>query len=281
MGDQDGSGQEQPRDDPKDLVQAGAYLGRDQGEPSGFGSQFEGERVRSHPDHHRPPAAGHDQGPGQEHCSRLLGNRGRLTCQKGFIRLHVTAIQELHVSSHLFPGAEQDDVIRNQGLRQDQPRAAVPDDPAFGRVENGQPVQGLLGAVFLDDSDQGIPQRREAKERIPPLVQHQQQDKAAHHDGVEERQDVRPDNIPRAAACCPGDAVDPARVGAYQDLGGAESVQPRLFRRSTGTHVAPGAFPCLKHHVERKARPSRVMPGLLQPGDDRGAGRLGQDAVRR
>jgi hypothetical protein len=74
-------------------------------------------------------------------------------------------------------------------------------------TKNGQPVQGLLRPVFLDDANHGVAGSGKAEQCVLPLTQDQQQEKARADDGIEERENVGSKDLPQAAAGGVRDAV--------------------------------------------------------------------------
>ncbi len=178
--------------------------------------------VRPHLVHPGPALAGDDEAAGQQLVPRLLGDGVRLAGDEGLVHLHLPG-EDRPVRRDLAAGGELYHVLPHQLIHRQIPDLSVPDDPHLGRGEEGQLLDGALGAQLLDDADDGVGRHDEEEGHVLP-VPHQQQAHRQHHENqVEVGEDVLPDDLLVAFGGRLHRAVVPAGLRQGPGLGGGEA----------------------------------------------------------
>lgn len=203
-------------------------------------------------------AAGHDGVPG------ALDDRVGLAGEQGLVDLQAVGLHDLAVDHHLVAGAQFDDVVEHDLRGGHRDGGPVPPDRGPGLADDGQAVQGLLGAPLLDDADRGVRDDDEAEQAVLDRPHDQDDQEQPADDRVEPREDIRPYDFGHRARRPYGYVVD---LPARDPFGDLRCGQPG-FRGHFGAHAIRHEFDgtCRSAPAPLEIRPFRDIQGYLGVG---------------
>ncbi|GAA3096907.1 hypothetical protein GCM10020254_47760 [Streptomyces goshikiensis] len=202
----------------------------DEREPGGLLGQLGGVGLAADLGGGEGAAAGDDEGAGHDGVAGLLQDGVGLAGEQGLVDLQAVGLADGAVDDDLVAGAEFDDVVEDDLGGGDLGGRAVAADAGFGLADDGEAVQGLLGAQLLDDADAGVGDDHVAEEAVLDRRDDEHDHPQDADDGVEPGEDVGADDVGGRAAAADGDVVDVAAGDALGDLGSAQPAGPEPRR---------------------------------------------------
>ena len=166
-----------------------------------------------------------DDRSGQEVVAPPLVHGVGFPGEHGLVDLQPALAADHGIRRDLVTRPQHQEVVEHDLALCDLRVGTVPTHPGEGRMEQREPVEGDLGADLLVAADQRVEDRREAEERILPMAEQQKDGEARDHDAVEQREDVRADDVPPGAAGGRLEGVRLPRGRPLRDLGRTESVE--------------------------------------------------------
>ena len=224
----------------QEAVDALHQLGADAGELAGFGGQLARVGVFAH---RRGPVgsrARHNEAAREHPRAGLLFDRLGLAGQQRLVELEPARLDNSAVGHDLVAGAQDDQVVQDHGLERHLLRGPVADDGGSWSVEDGQAVQGALGAHLLDDANQRVGDQHDAEEGVLRMPHRQDHDQQGAEEEVEAGQEVGPQDLAEAAAGVLAAGIGAALGHALGDFRAAQASQG-LHQRVPGG--VPGVGP--------------------------------------
>ncbi len=223
-----------------------------------------------------PAVAGHAEAARQHGVARALDDEVGLAGEQRLVELEIARADDAAVDHDLVAGPRPDGVADDELAGVDLALAAVAQHDGVRPGEDGDAVEGALGAHLLVEADHGVGQHdADRQQRVEVVTERDEHDGQHEEDVVDEVEDVVADDLAVGAAGGDGHVVALAGRPPARDLGlgqagragrepGAMSLvdgDGRLLggRTETRAMVPPG---CDAEAAEPKRRMPR--PGLLQ-----------------
>ena len=127
------------------------------------------------------------------------------------------------VGGDLVTGAELDEIVEDDVVHGDLAHVAVAHDAHAWLAEHCKLVEGSLGPQLLDDADERVADQHDAEQRVLRMPHGQDHHEQHAQDGVEAREDVRPEDLAERATRALAGGVRLAPVDALPDLGFGET----------------------------------------------------------
>jgi hypothetical protein len=184
----------------QDPVDRRPQLARDEREALRLSGEPIGVRVRPHARRLRDALARHDDRARERFVAGLLVDGVRFARQHRLVDLQCARIDDARVGGNLIARAQDEDVVLDDVARRDLDLDAVAPQARRRGIEQRELVESRLRTELLPASDDRVGEGRESEDRILPAAEHEQHEEAREHDPVEQREDVRADDRPCAAA---------------------------------------------------------------------------------
>ena len=194
-------------------------------------------------------SAARDGDAARQHLGALLlGHRVGLAGQHRLVELEALDRAQDTVGGDLVTGDEVAEIVEDDFGHGHLPNGAVAHDARSRRVQYGQPVEGPLRAVLLDDTDQHVEQEDETEERVLALPEQEDEHEGGAEDRVEPGEDVGPqDLLERPAGALVGDVHAPVAHPLRHLLGGqplgsrgrSGARDSGVAHRANATDIAP------------------------------------------
>ena len=183
----------------QDAVGPRLELGDDEGVPTRLGSQAVGVGLRPHRRGAHDGGAGGDGGTRHDGIARPWAHGIRLAGENRLVHLQPVSGQDDGVGRHLLAAAQTQDVIEHHLVNGDVLLLPGPDDVGHWGVQDGEAVQRPLGAHLGQRAGGGVEDEHEAEQGVGRRTEDKHQDEGDSEDGVEDRQDVGPQDLRRRA----------------------------------------------------------------------------------
>ena len=174
-------------------------LGPCEREAAGLGSELAGVGVVADGRRLEAARAGDDEAAGEHLVAGLLVDRIRLAGEQGLVDLERGGRTDDAVGGDLVTGAELDEVVEHDVVDRDLARLAVADDAHPWLAEHRELVERALGAHLLDDADERVAHEDDAEQRVLRMPDREDHHEQHAQDGVEAREDVRPQDLAEGA----------------------------------------------------------------------------------
>ena len=170
------------------------------------------------------PGPGRHCGPGHDLRSAHGAHRSGLTGEDRLIDLKAVADQDFPVRRYLLAGPESYDVVDDDLADRHLSLVPVPQDNGTGGLQHSETVQGTLGANLCQGARGGVEQQDETEQRVRPVPQCEDENQRDAEDAVEDREDIGPQDLGRAAGGPLAVLVGPSGADTLSDLGRVEPV---------------------------------------------------------
>ena len=199
-------------------------------EAAGLGGELAGVGVVADRRRLETTRARDDEAAGEHLIAGLLVDRIRLAGEQRLVDLERGCRPHDAVGGDLVTGAELDEVVEHDIVHRDLVHLAVAHDTHLWLAEHGELVEGALGAHLLDDADERIAHQHDAEQRVLRMPDREDHHEQHAQDGVEAREDVRPQDLAEGATRSLAAGVGLAPFDALSDLGFGEARRWRLVR---------------------------------------------------
>ncbi len=225
---QDHGGDEGPAHGGEDPVDAGPQLGADEREAACLIGQAGSVRLLPDPDGAVPAQPGDREAARQALVARLLGDGVGLAGEQRLVDLEVPRLNDLSIDDDLIAGPDLQQVVEHHLADGDLLHPAVTHHPRPRRAEQGEALQGGLGAQLLDDADGGVDDQHDPEQGILDGRHEHDDDQQRPQEDVEPGDDVGADDLLRRAAGPLGHVVDGAARHPLRHLGGGEACRRQV-----------------------------------------------------